>query len=170
MATSLGSIVTPGRPRPVSVLYTPHGLPFKPDLLPYTQNHLVKLGALPLTLLLHSFDHMQNPWYLGGNIMMGSNGGVEIARGLMARCWISAHDEAKDDRGLAVSKLVTTSATPEDVRRKLWEGREGELLRKTGWMCDVRTLDVGAEMVIRPTRDLLSGMEGKRESRLLRFS
>jgi hypothetical protein len=170
MATSLGSIVTPGRPRPVSVLYTPHGLPFKPDLLPYTQNHLVKLGALPLTLLLHSFDHMQNPWYLGGNIMMGSNGGVEIARGLMARCWISAHDEAKDDRGLAVSKLVTTSATPEDVRRKLWEGREGELLRKTGWMCDVRTLDVGAEMVIRPARDLLSGMEGKRESRLLRFS
>src|SRR5207248_5725133 len=111
--TSSEPAVTPGRLRPVSVLFTPHGLPFSPDLLPYTQNHLVKLGALPLTLLLHSFDHAQNPWYLGGNIMMGSTGGVEIARGLMARCWLSAHDEAKDDRGLAVAKLVLARTTPE---------------------------------------------------------
>ena len=168
--TSSGSIVTPARPRPVSILFTPHGLPFSPDLLPYTQNHLVKLGALPLTVLLHSFDHAQNPWYLGGNIMMGSTGGVEIARGLMARCWLSAHDEAKDDRGLAVTKLVTTRMTPEEVRRKLWEGPEGEVLRKRGWTCDVRNLGVGAEMVIGPARDLLSGMEGKRLSRLLRFN
>jgi hypothetical protein len=168
--TSLGSVVTPGRPRPVSVLYTPHGVPFSPDLLPYTQNHLVKLGALPLTLLLHSFDHSQNPWYLGGNIMMGSNGGAQIARGLMARCWVSAHDEPKDNRGLAVTKLTTTKMTPEEVRRKLWEEPEGELLRKRGWTCDVRNLGVGAEMLIRPARDLLASMEGKRESRPLRFS
>ena len=165
-----GSTITPGRPRPVSVLFAPHGLPFKPDLLPYCENHLVKLGALPLTLLLHSFDHAQNPWYLGGNIMMGCSGGVEIARGLMARCWLSAHDEPKDDRGLAVAKLVTTKMTPEEVRRKLWEGPEGELLRKRGWTCDVRNLGVGAEMFIGPARDLLSGIQGKRESRLPRFS
>jgi hypothetical protein len=153
--TSLGSIVTPGRPRPVSVLYTPHGVPFSPDLLPYTQHHLVKLGALPLTLLLHSFLRTQNPWYLGGNIMMGGGCGVEIARGLMARCWLSAHDELKDDRGLAVTKLVTTMMTAEEVRRKLWEGPEGELLRKRGRTCDVRTLGVGMEMFIGPSRDLL---------------
>ena len=102
--------------------------------------------------------------------MTGSSGGVEIARGLMARCWLSAHDEAKDDRGLAVMKLVTTRMTSEDVRRKLWEGPEGELLKKRGWTCDVRSLAVGAEMFIGPARDLLLGMEGKRESRLLRFS
>lgn len=101
---------------------------------------------------------------------MGSSGGVKIARGLMARCWISAHDEAKDDRGLAVAKLVTTSMTTEEVRRKLWEGPDGELLRKRGWTCDVRNLDVGAEMFIGPARDLVSGMEGKRDSALLRFS
>ena len=166
---SLGSFVTPGRPRPVSVLFAPHGLPFSPDLLPYTQNHLVKLGALPLTLLLHSFDHAQNPWYLGGNIMAGCDGGVQIARGLMARHWVSAHDEAKDDRGLAVAKLVTTRTTPEEVRRKLREGPEGELLQKRGWTCDVRNLGVGAEMFIGPMRDLHSGV-GKRESSLLRFS
>jgi hypothetical protein len=168
--TFSGSTITPGRPRPVSVLFAPHGLPFKPDLLPYCENHLVKLGALPLTLLLHSFDHAQNPWYLGGNIMMGYSGGVEIARGLMARCWLSAHDEPKDDRGLAVAKLVMTRMAPEEVRRKLWEGPEGELLRKRGWTCDVRNLGVGAEMFIGPARDLLSGMQGKWESRLPKFS
>jgi len=43
-------------------------------------------------------------------------------------------------------------------------------LRKRGWTCDVRNLDVGAEMFIGPARDLLSGMQGKRESRLPRFS
>lgn len=102
--------------------------------------------------------------------MTGWSGGVEIARGLMARCWLSAHDEPKDDRGLAVAKLVTAKATPEEVRRKLWEGPEGELLRKRGWTCDVRNLGVGAEMFIGPARDLLSGMQGKRESRLPRFS
>lgn len=102
--------------------------------------------------------------------MTGCSGGVEIARGLMARCWLSAHDESKDDRGLAVAKLVTTRTTPEEVRRKLWEGPEGELLRKSGWTCDVRNLGVGAEMFIGPARDLLSGMQGKRESRLPRFS
>jgi hypothetical protein len=87
--------------------------------------------------------------------MMGGGCGVEIARGLMARCWLSAHDELKDDRGLAVTKLVTTMMTAEEVRRKLWEGPEGELLRKRGRTCDVRTLGVGMEMFIGPSRDLL---------------
>ncbi len=166
---STASAITPGRPRPVSVLYAPHGLPFNPDLMPYTQNHLVKLGALPLTLLLHAFDHSQNPWYLGGNIMTGAVGGVEIARGLMARCWLSAHDEEKDDRGFSVQKLKTKHLTPEEVRKQLWVGDEGEWLRKRGWNCDVRSLAPGAEMFIGPARDLLSGMEGKGVSRLLRF-
>lgn len=96
--------------------------------------------------------------------MTGSTGGVEIARGLMARCWLSAHDEAKDDRGLSVAKIKTTRITPEQVRKQLWEGAEGEWLRKRGWNCDVRNLAVGAEMLISPARDLLSGMERKRES------
>jgi len=101
--------------------------------------------------------------------MTGSTGGAVIARGLMARCWISAHDEAKDDTGLSVFKLKNTYVRPEQVRKTLWDGEEGEWLRKRGWTCDVRNLAVGAEMFIGPARDLLSGMEGKRESRLLRF-
>lgn len=146
----------PGRPRTVSVLYTPHGLPFKPDLLPYVQNHLIPSGALPLTLLMHSFDHVQNPWYLGGNISAGYRGGVAIAQGLMARCWLSAHDEPKDDKGISVSLLRTSRMTPEQIRRALWQGPDGEWLRTTGWTCDVRSLGVGVEMVIKASRDLVA--------------
>jgi len=101
--------------------------------------------------------------------MTGMEGGAEIARALMARCWISAHDEAKDDRGLSVKKLRVQRTSADEVRKHLWDGEHGEWLRKKGWMCDVRSLKPGKEMLIGPTRDLCSGMEGKRESRLLRF-
>ena len=161
--------VTRARPTAISIIYSPHGLPLS-DLQPYIQNHLVRLpGALPLTLLFHSFDHAQNPWYLGGNIMTGVYGGSEIARTVMARCWISAHDEQKDDRGVSVKKLRVTRILPDEVRKHLWKGEHGEWLRKKGWSCDVRQLEVGKEMVIRPHRDLYSGMEDKQESQLLRF-
>jgi Beta-lactamase superfamily domain len=163
------SPVTAGRPRPLSILYTPHGIPFKPDLMPYVKTHLVQRGALPLTVLLHSFHRATNPWYLGGNITAGTEGGVEIARGLMARCWLSAHDEAKDDQGVSVKKLKTSRMSPDEVRRALWAGPEGEEMRRKGWNCDVRSLAAGQEMVIGQSRDLLSGLENKRESRLMRF-
>ena len=163
-----GNLVTAGRPRALSILYTPHGVPFKPDLLPYVQTHLVQRGALPLTVLLHSFDRSTNPWYFGGNITAGTEGGVQIARGLLARCWLSAHDEAKDDQGLSVKRLKTSRMDPEGVRRALWEGQEGEEMRLKGWNCDVRGLASGQEMVIGQSRDLLCGMENIMESRLMK--
>jgi hypothetical protein len=163
---SLVSPITPARPKPLSIIYSPHGLPFA-DLEPYIRSHLVRIGALPLTVLLHSFDHAQNPWYLGGNIMAGAAGGAKIARALMARSWISAHDEQKDDQGVSVKQLKIRRAEAEDVRKTLWDGDDGSWLRQKGWICDVRSLDVGKEMTIGQTRDLLSGI--KRESRLLKF-
>lgn len=167
---TLHSPVTPGRPKAISIIYSPHGLPLS-DLQPYIETHLVRLaGALPLTILFHSFDHAQNPWYFGGNIMTGMYGGADIARALMARCWISAHDEEKDDRGLSVKRLRVKRITAEQVCRTLWEGEEGEWLKKKGWVCDVRSLDVGKDMVVGPTRDLCAGMEGKRESRFMKFA
>jgi Beta-lactamase superfamily domain len=163
------STVTAGRPRPLSILYTPHGIPFKPDLMPYVKNHLVQRSALPLTVLLHSFYRSTNPWYFGGNITAGTEGGVQIARGLMARCWLSAHDEDKDDQGVSVKKLKTSRLSAREVRKALWQGPEGEEMRRKGWNCDVRSLAAGQEMVIGQSRDLLSGMENKRESRLMKF-
>jgi hypothetical protein len=154
------SPITPGRTKALSVLYAPHGLPFA-DLEPYIKNYLVRLsGALPLTLLLHAFDHAQNPWYLGGNIMTGSPGGIQIAQALMARCWVSAHDEPKDDRGVSVKQLKVRRTAAEEVQKQLWEGEEGEWLRKTGWNCDVRSLGVGKEMTIGVGRDLVVGTPG----------
>jgi len=101
--------------------------------------------------------------------MAGMQGGAEIARALMARCWISAHDEAKDDRGLGTKRLRVKRMTAAEVRRHLWEGEHGEWLRKKGWTCDVRSLQPGKELLIGLARDLCAGMEGKRESRLLKF-
>ncbi|KIW62612.1 hypothetical protein PV04_10771 [Phialophora macrospora] len=165
---NLTTRLTPSRPQAVSIIYSPHGLPLS-DLQPYIQNHLARLpGALPLTLLFHSFDHAQNPWYLGGNIMTGMYGGAEIARAVMARCWISAHDEQKDDSGLSVKKLRVKRIGADEVRKHLRDGEQGEWLRKTGWTCDVRQLEAGKEIFIGPTRDLSSGMEGKSQSDLLR--
>lgn len=144
------SPITPARPKAISIIYSPHGLPLA-DLKPYIENHLVRIpGALPLTMLLHSFDHAQNPWFLGGNIMRGMYGGAEIARSLMARCWISAHDEEKDDRGISVKGLKVKRVTAEEVRKHLGEGEHGQWLKKRGWSCDVRSLDPGKDLVVRP--------------------
>ena len=156
--------ITPARPKAVSILYTPHGISLS-DLHSYISTHLVRIpGALPLTVLLHSFDLVQNPWYLGGNVMHGAPGGVAIAQALMARCWVSAHDEPKDDRGLAVKQLKVERSGVEDVKRRLWQGQDGQELRSKGWVCDVRSLDVGKEMWVGgQERDLCAGTESARE-------
>lgn len=101
--------------------------------------------------------------------MAGAAGGAKIARALMARTWISAHDEPKDDQGVSVRQLKIKRSEADEVRKALWAGEEGSWLRQKGWICDVRSLEVGKEMTIGQARDLLAGMEGKRESRLLKF-
>ena len=74
--------------------------------------------------------------------MMGVDGGLEIAKALMAQCWISAHDEVKDDRGVAVKMLKCNRNSAELVMDKIRQG-EGS------WECDVRSLDVGAGIRLR---------------------
>ena len=159
--------INPASPRPLSVLYTPHGLPLS-DLMPYVQSHLIPRSALPLTLLLHSFSRVTNPWYLGGNILAGCGNGVAIARALMAKVWLSAHDESKDDQGFSVKKLRVEKKEAEEVRRMLYEDeyrpsagtQDAERWRRKGWTCDVRDLGVGNSMVIRSVeRDLVAGAE-----------
>jgi hypothetical protein len=64
----------------------------------------------------------------------------------MAKAWVSAHDEAKDDTGISVSLLKTTRMNAVDVKVELHKGEDGEWLRRRGWNCDVRSLGVGQEM------------------------
>ncbi len=73
---------------------------------------------------------------------MGVDGGLEIARALMARCWVSAHDEVKDDRGVAVKFLKCERNSAELVKNNITQS-EGK------WECDVRSLEVGAEVRLR---------------------
>lgn len=110
------------REKTLSVIYSPHGVSY--DVIrPYASSHLVAEAALPLTALIHSFDRVQNVWYLGGNISTGSPGGLQIARNLYAQAWISAHDADKHNRGLSVKQVKISKSTADNIRSMLQEGR-----------------------------------------------
>lgn len=80
---------------------------------------------------------MQNPWWLGGNINAGLPGGVEIAKSLMAKCWVGAHDEDKDNSGFSVIRAAIRKYTRTEVREMV--GKETQ----------VEELGVGEELVLR---------------------
>ena len=141
---------TPFRPKTLSVIYSPHGLSYQ-AIRSYVTSHLIHNAALPLTLLLHSFDRISNPWYLGGNVNAGSPGGLEIARNLLAKCWISAHDEDKESTGVAVLKAVTRKYTACEVADLLECGNNSKSDRRGGNVrvkTDVRILAVGEHLTL----------------------
>ncbi|KAL8954614.1 MAG: hypothetical protein Q9193_007171 [Seirophora villosa] len=133
------------QPRPaktLSLLYSPHGISYSPHLIPYATHHLVPHAALPLTALIHGFDRVENPWYMGGNVNAGIPGGIEIAKNLMARHWIGAHDEDKDNSGLSVMKLRMKKFGLHEVR---------ECVRRECGVrgaCEIRALECGEEMCV----------------------
>ena len=100
-------------------------------------------AALPLTLLLHAFDRIQNPWYLGGNISAGFPGGVEIAQALLAKHWLSAHDEDAVKSGISVKSLVKRKWSVQEVKDYLVQGTSGR-----GGRTQVGCLAVGEELTI----------------------
>lgn len=102
---SMSSYTAPSD-RPISIIYSPHGVPYR-LIKPYASTHLVAEAALPLDCLLHSFDRVENLWLLGGIIATGFPGGQEIAHNLLARYWISAHDEDKETGGISVKPVRT---------------------------------------------------------------
>ena len=113
------------REKTLSVIYSPHGVPY--DIIrPYATSHLVSEAALPLTALLHSFDCVENPWWLGGNISTGSPGGLTIAQNLYAKAWVSAHDSEKDNRGWAVMQTRIGQYAVDRVKEMLQEGHDNK--------------------------------------------
>lgn len=96
------------------MVFSPHGISYA-SLAAYATSHLVAEAALPLTALLHCFDAVSNPWWLGGNVLLGAPAGTETATKLGARAWISAHDGEKDVRGLATGLLRTRKWGREEV-------------------------------------------------------
>ncbi|KAB5530468.1 hypothetical protein GE09DRAFT_1041441 [Coniochaeta sp. 2T2.1] len=144
------------QPTTRSVLFSPHGISY-PSLQGYISSHLSPRSALPLTVLLHCFDSITNPWWLGGEILLGAPVGAVTAAKTRARAWISAHDGEKEVRGLVNGLLKTRKWSREEVQRevrfevglgedggekgKRWEG-EGE--GKT----EVTILGIGEEVVL----------------------
>ncbi|RAL63061.1 hypothetical protein DID88_004146 [Monilinia fructigena] len=100
--------------RALSVIFSPHGCTYQ-TIAPYATSHLVSQAALPLTTLLHPFDRISNPWYLGGNIISGFPGGVSIAQNLSPRTWISAHDGNKESTGFATWSIKSRKWEREEV-------------------------------------------------------
>ncbi|KAK3078939.1 hypothetical protein LTS18_006157 [Coniosporium uncinatum] len=129
-ATTVIPLPPSDRERTVSVLYSPHGVPYE-HVDPWAVHHLVTESALPLAALIHSFDVVQNPWYLGGNISTGCPGGLQVARNLLPKVWISAHDEDKDVRGLGVQRVTTEKYYVTDVQNLLEKSWGGEKHRRT---------------------------------------
>jgi hypothetical protein len=114
------------REKTLSVIYSPHGVPYE-IIRPYASSHLVNESALPLSALIHSFDRVENPWYLGGNISAGSPGGLHIARSLYAKSWISAHDADKNNRGWSVKQVRVGKFPSDEIRVMLQDGRKVKL-------------------------------------------
>ncbi|KAI1330046.1 hypothetical protein F5Y16DRAFT_363770 [Xylariaceae sp. FL0255] len=100
--------------RPLSVIYSPHGVRYR-DLSPFVTSHLVVEAALPLTALLHCMNRIDNPWWLGGNVSAGVPHGAETAAKLGAKVWVSAHDGEKQIEGSLTCKLKTHRWTLEEI-------------------------------------------------------
>ena len=128
--------------KPLSIIYTPHGIDYA-ILRPYTERHLERINALPLTALFHSVNVEANPWFMGGIVANGAPGGIPIARNLQAKHWISAHDEMKDNRGMATTWIRSRQYSVQDVHKMLKEGQGGG-----GGETEVHLLGVGEMMRI----------------------
>ncbi|KAI9710482.1 MAG: hypothetical protein M1820_002618 [Bogoriella megaspora] len=135
------------REKTISVLYSPHGVSYN-IIRPYVCGHLLEEAALPLTCLLHSFDRVDNPWYLGGLVANGAPGGAEIARNLFAKTWISAHDEDKENRGLATKKTKVSTFTDEEIGMMLHNDVVPQVGRRSTCTTSVVRLDAGEEIKI----------------------
>lgn len=135
------------REKTLSVVYSPHGVPY--DIIrPYATSHLVTESALPLTALIHSFDRVENPWWLGGNVSAGSPGGLEIARNLYAKAWISAHDADKDNKGISVKQVRIGKFRANEIMRMFHQDGQDEPARSRLPSTAVLSLAPGEEHMV----------------------
>lgn len=142
--------------RALSLIHAPHGISYK-ALQPYAMAHLIPQAAFPLTALLHCFNRVQNPWYLGGNICTGLPEGIEVAQRLRARVWISAHDGEMEIEGLANRSVAVRKYERAEVEREV-SPRSEKFPESSG--TEAVVLSVGEEMhLVNVPRDEDAGWE-----------
>lgn len=109
--------------RGISIIFSPHGIPYQ-AIEPYATSHLLTEAVLPLTALIHCFNTVSNPWWLGGETSIGMPVAQETVNALGARALISAHDGEKEPAtGLAGMLKRTQRRTYEldEVRDLMFE-------------------------------------------------
>lgn len=152
---STASLSPHARDRSVSIIFSPHGTSYS-AIETYATSHLVSEAALPLTALLHCFDTVSQPWWLGGNVS-GLHDGQDIVAKLGARAWISMYDGEKRTRGLAKRLTRRTKYNIDEVReivnrttdnladsRKADSTHSGKIDRQT----EVMALKIGEEVAL----------------------
>jgi hypothetical protein len=131
--------------RTISLVYSPHGVTYE-AIKPWASSHLVNEAALPLAALIHSFVQVDIPWYMGGNMASGCPGGLEIAKHLLPKVWIGAHDEKKKVGGFATRNISRKEFDLVDVEQQL---RDADTTKsKSGSHTKVMTLESGKEFCI----------------------
>ena len=78
----------------------------------------------------------------------GAPSGIELARNLYAKTWISAHDEDKENKGLATKKVKIRAYTVDEIEGMLNRDRATEGRHKTRHTTKVVRMDAGEEMKI----------------------
>ena len=121
----------------ISIIYTPHGVNYKSVVEPYAHAHLLPRNALPLTALFHSVNVEQNPWFMGGVVAAGAPGGLPIAQQLRAQHWIGAHDEDKNNRGMATVWIKSKQYTIKDLQDMLMKGMDDLAIHTKVHLLDV---------------------------------
>lgn len=134
------------REKTLSIIYTPHGV--QPRILkPYLQSHLKPLNALPVSALLHSINVEANPWFMGGQIAAGAPGGVELLKAIGGSAnWIGAHDEVKENKGVATTWIKSRQFEVDEVKGML----ESAGVRGV----KIHRLDVGEVLRIPPKHEV----------------
>ncbi|KAL7270552.1 hypothetical protein RUND412_006739 [Rhizina undulata] len=154
------SSTTPHGEKTLSILFAPHGSPFS-AVSPWLSGlplNAASPEAPHLSLLLHPFNDVHNPAYLGGTISHGFPGGLKVCQNCDVGTWMSAHDEDKKLGGFVAGKVSKNRRSGAEVVQglrgagiKAWEhDDEEEAIKEEGKGIRILVLEVGEELEIFP--------------------
>lgn len=134
----------------ISVVYSPHGVLF-PSLKPWIDTYLSSTYAPntpQLTALITAVDRNDYPWWLGGNVVWGKQGALDILRNVDIGKWVASHDVEKDWTGWAIWMLRVTKYEREEVIKEMKDVKLKEGKGKREGVPELVDLGVGQEVLV----------------------
>jgi hypothetical protein len=107
----------------ISILFSPHG-PCPKTIAPIA-SYLAAANALPLSALLHPFDTVVNPVWLGGTVNFGIENVKRIAKSMEPSVVIKTHDEEKVAAGFSTKWIECKTGELDEARQALDEAMGG---------------------------------------------